>query len=653
MRQNKFVSYFQTQDGAISIFMVILIPVIIIGSFLIFQLVESYKRENDMQKIAHATSDAILSKYSGVMMSRFGMLASPIDQPFESIVQKYAALNDISGTAQPPEVIVAFNKISSSEYFSKALKQAAISSKCISLVEYGTTLLEQNKTYAKLQANVKTLQSYEKKAFERLDFEDVEKTLKSINAFGSISDIQNQVNHLLQEIDSFDDMFEMDYQELEMMLESLYTIEDNNETATFYAGLKESYSEGKKDFNLKMDQITLILESVSKNANTLSDVEVSIRENLNIIDAYNREMNELYETLKRLEKDEDNIEPSDPSNEEEKEDLVAVINDRIEQIEEDTIALVEQNDLLSQTSNAIRQEIDNILSQFVNQHQKSLYLKILDTMTRLDELFESVNIEDKAIALNESDDFRTIEDRVNYDLTTKILVSEYLLSIFSSFDLNCPRKIPYGERLNEERSIKGEIEFILTGLENQRQSLAEVKLKVLGIRLPFNLASLIQSKSQMNQINVLTAPIPQPWRIFAYSSAITLWSVAESYTDVNELLKGNAIPLIKRSEEWHTSLNGLLSQDGVTDGINALEKQNNTQYGIYYMDYLRLLLYLQDESKTVNRTMSLFAHELSSLEHKSSLSDYSIGHELQIIWTDESGFHQHMRQYLLVNQLTE
>ena len=641
------MAYFQTQEGAISIFIVILIPVIIIGSFLIFQLVDSYKRENDMQKVAHAASDAILSKYSEVMMSQFGMLASPTDQPIENVVQKYAALNGVSETGYPPEVDITFDRISSPEHFSKALKQAAVSSKCISLVDYGTTLLEQNKAYAKLQSNVKTLQSYEKKVFEWLDFEAVEGRLKSINAFGSISDIQNQISQLEQEIHSANALFEVDYQELALQLESLQSNDDNSDTTTFYASMKDNYSEGKANFNYKIDQITDILNSVSQNANTISEVESSIGENLNKIDLYAKEVRELYESIKRLENEENE------ENEGENEILIALFTDKIEQIEVALSKLREENDRLSQVSKEIRQEIDAKLNQFVTNHQKSLYLKILDAITKLDELFESVTIEDVALELNESVDYRKLEGVINYDLATKILVSEYLLSIFNSFDQNCPRKISYGERLNVERSIKGEIEFILTGLDHQRQSLAEIKLKILGVRVPFNLVSLIQSKSQMNQINVLTASIPQPWRIFAYSGAIALWSTAESYTDVNELLKGNAIPLIKRSEEWHTSLNGLLSQDSVMEVKNTSESHSKTQYGIYYMDYLRLLLYMQDESKTVNRAMTLFALELYGLEKKSSLDDYSIGHQLQIAWEDNSGFHHQMRQYFLVNQLTE
>lgn len=641
MRKNKSISYIQNQEGAISIFMVILIPVIIIGSFLIFQLVESYKRENDMQKIAHATSDAILSKYSGVMMSHFGMLISPIDQPIENVIQKYAALNGISGTGHPAEINVAFDRISTPENFSKALEQAAINSKCISLVSYGTTLLEQNKTYAKLQSNVKTLQSCEEKAFKWLDFEGVEGELKSINVYGAINDIQNQINQLMQEMHSTNVQFEMDYQELELQLDSFYTSGNNNEAADFYTSLKDNYSEGKNAFNLKINEITLILNSISANVNTISEVEAGIADNLNEIELYTKEINNLYKTLEQLE------------NVEENKSIIALVSVKIDQIKEDLYKLQNENNLLSQVSKEIRQEIEATLNQFVIQHQKSLYLEILDAISRLDELFESIAIEDKQIDLNESVDYRKHEDVINYDLNTKILVSEYLLSIFSSFDQNCPRKIPFGDRLNEERTIKGEIEFILTGLENQKQSLAEIKLKLLGIRIPFNLVSLIQSKSQMNQINVLTAPVPQPWRIFAYSGAIALWTTAESYTDVNDLLKGNAIPLIKRSEEWHTTINGLLSKNTVVKGVNALEKQNNTQYGNYYMDYLRLLLYMQDESKTVKRTMSLFAIELSGLDKKSSLHDYSIGHELRIVWEDTSGFHHQMRQYLLVNQLTE
>ncbi|OJV66004.1 MAG: hypothetical protein BGO41_08715 [Clostridiales bacterium 38-18] len=650
MKQSKLLNGLNAQTGAISIFVVIIIPVVIIGSFLIYQLVESYKSENDMQKIAHATSDAIISRYSGIMMSRFGMLATPIDQPIEKLVQKYASLNGITDSAHQPDVLITYEQISNPENFSNALKQAALSSKCVSLVAYGTSLLEQNKNYARFQSKINALQYYEKKAFDWLDFEGVEDDMKKVNTFGSLSEMKNDINELMNKIQSIEELFEVDYQDLQNNLYEFQLKENDLDTKAIFTNLEENYQSGKADFFSKIDQLTIILNRVSQDISTLSEVETSISDNLNRIEALGMEIEALNESIAQIENNEYQIDPLESNK---NESQISLTLEKIDQMNVKLSSLLNQNTDLYKMSEEIRQKIQTELNQFVVNQQKSLYLKILDALATLNSLFENFVIEDKTIALKDTADYRNSTGVIQYDLTTRILVSEYLLSIFNSYDQNCPRKIPYGERLSEARLIKGEIEFILTGIENQRQSMTEIKMKVLGIRVPFNLISLIQSKSQMNQINLITAAVPQPWRIFAYTGAIAMWTTAESYIDVNELLKGNAIPIIKRSEEWYTSLEGILSQNRLVDHVESPTDHNQTQFGIYYMDYLRLLLYMQDDNKTVKRTMSLFAHELSTLERESGLDDFAIGHELKIVWEDLSGFHYQTRQYLLVNQLAE
>lgn len=69
---------------------------------------------------------------------------------------------------------------------------------------------------------------------------------------------------------------------------------------------------------------------------------------------------------------------------------------------------------------------------------------------------------------------------------------------------------------------------------------------------------------------------------------LAAWSYGESIIDIRSLLKGNKIPLVKTEAAWQLKLSNL-------SALTANEK--NSQKGNTYEDYLKILLFLQLDSK--------------------------------------------------------
>ena len=79
---------------------------------------------------------------------------------------------------------------------------------------------------------------------------------------------------------------------------------------------------------------------------------------------------------------------------------------------------------------------------------------------------------------------------------------------------------------------------------------------------------------------------------------IAAWSYAESVVDARNLLEGEKVSLIKKTDEWNLSLSNLKS-------LNSDNNKNKVESGLTYEDYLRYLLISQDKYTQVIRMLDL------------------------------------------------
>jgi hypothetical protein len=220
---------------------------------------------------------------------------------------------------------------------------------------------------------------------------------------------------------------------------------------------------------------------------------------------------------------------------------------------------------------------------------------------------------------------------------SKIMLNEYFLMIFSSYDQNCPRKLSVGNRPEITRTLKGETEFLISGEAEEKTSLSEVRIKIMGIRTLANLVAFMGDADRINQLSVMTSAFPQPWSALAFGTAVTAWCTVESYGDINALMKGKAVPIIKSTDQWRTTLGGTSENAMFNVSKNDLETESDNAsasvFDLYYLDYLRLLLMLQNEETSIARAMQLIDHELKKTSKNAySLDDFSIGHSVNLKW---------------------
>jgi len=83
---------------------------------------------------------------------------------------------------------------------------------------------------------------------------------------------------------------------------------------------------------------------------------------------------------------------------------------------------------------------------------------------------------------------------------------------------------------------------------------------------------------------------------------MTAWASGEALIDINRLKKGESVPLIKKSDDWRLSIEGLSSKN---------EKENSEILDFDYKEYLRLLLYLTPQKIKLLRIQDLIEINMS------------------------------------------
>ena len=93
---------------------------------------------------------------------------------------------------------------------------------------------------------------------------------------------------------------------------------------------------------------------------------------------------------------------------------------------------------------------------------------------------------------------------------------------------------------------------------------------------------------------------------------LAAWAGGESVADLRTLLAGQRVPAIKTSENWSVSLAELpliLSSD-------KRAEVKETEKGLSYKDYLRILLFLKDTKEVIMRLADRIEENIRSLPEK-------------------------------------
>ena len=174
------------------------------------------------------------------------------------------------------------------------------------------------------------------------------------------------------------------------------------------------------------------------------------------------------------------------------------------------------------------------------------------------------------------------------------------------------------EDAKRNRSLDYEVEYILSGKSSDEENLESVLFRIFLIRMALNYAFLLTDTERQGEAELLALTVAalllMPEAAEGIKQLVIIaWAAGESVTDIRALLAGKRAALVKTSENWQTSLTSLfkLGESGGPEG-------SDDQGGIYYKDYLRMLLFLGNTDDITMRTIDRTEENLrleQKLEH--------------------------------------
>lgn len=189
-------------------------------------------------------------------------------------------------------------------------------------------------------------------------------------------------------------------------------------------------------------------------------------------------------------------------------------------------------------------------------------------------------------------------------IADQLLFGQYLLDHFS----NASEK-------EVENVLEYEVEYLIGGKTSDRENLTEVVKKLLLMRFVPNYTYLQSSPEKKAEAEALALTLSSVMAVPAVTEAVAqilllLWAYGEAIMDLRTLLNGGKIPLIKNDASWQLALSGLmkLKENGsVQDG-------KDTENGLRYEEYLRMLLFLNSKESTALRALDLIEQNLQKVE---------------------------------------
>lgn len=170
------------------------------------------------------------------------------------------------------------------------------------------------------------------------------------------------------------------------------------------------------------------------------------------------------------------------------------------------------------------------------------------------------------------------------------LVDKYIIRHF---------KYATGGPLEESSFFDNEVEYILAGNYSNEKNRNEVGTAIKALRTGLN-AAYIYSDEDKRMKTLAAAELLTPEAAAATQVVlVTTWAAAEADNDLKLLLKGKPVPLKKDDNSWATEL------DNVLENLTEECIDTGNEKGLYYSDYLMILLHFQQEDRKLARVADL------------------------------------------------
>ena len=174
--------------------------------------------------------------------------------------------------------------------------------------------------------------------------------------------------------------------------------------------------------------------------------------------------------------------------------------------------------------------------------------------------------------------------------TSKYLLDSYVLSKFNLDTL----------KNADDHFFRNEVEYILSGKLSDEENVKKTDLALKAIRFPTNLAHIYADPEKSAAVTALAETItPGILGTVTQAGISAAWAAAESINDVRLLHAGYKVPLVKDAASWAVDVESLLHKGDE----NYIRPEINK--GKTYDDYLRILLFLEDDDVKTARILDL------------------------------------------------
>jgi len=174
--------------------------------------------------------------------------------------------------------------------------------------------------------------------------------------------------------------------------------------------------------------------------------------------------------------------------------------------------------------------------------------------------------------------------------TTKYLTDSYILGKFNN-DI---------EKNADDHFFKDEVEYILSGKLADVENVKKTDLALEAIRFPSNLAHIYADPEKRAAVMALAETLtPGILGTVTQAGISAAWATAESINDVKLLHAGYKVPLVKDAASWAIDVDSLLNMEDVNYIRPSIDK------GRKYDDYLRILLFIEDDDIKIARILDL------------------------------------------------
>ena len=207
----------------------------------------------------------------------------------------------------------------------------------------------------------------------------------------------------------------------------------------------------------------------------------------------------------------------------------------------------------------------------------------------------SVNLSDYA-SHREKNKGTGLDDGLDMSLGKKALIEQYYYEKCGYFGAEMDKSL-----------LKYQMEYLAYGESSDYANLEHVAKTLLFWRQASNMLYLFNCRPKVDaadlMASLLTAVmmVPELKELVKYS-ILFAWTFAESVSDLRILFSGGRVPLMKSDDTWRLGLEAMFSFRD-SDGGDCGE-------GLYYRDYLRMIVFMTDFDKKTQRLMDIMEMDI-------------------------------------------